>query len=120
MVTVAVILALVGVMELVALALREIGASRDVADVVSLVAIVLIARRALSDFPPDERSLAWARSAPTRAAAVLGGTLALLLVGWFLLTEDDMGVALGAAGLGVLVSLGCAWMARREYARASG
>lgn len=115
--TVGVILALVAVMELVALGLREAGTSRGTADLVSLFVIVLIAQRTISEFPPDERSLAWARSSPTAAAAILGGALSSLLVGWFLLTEDDLGVALGASALGVLIATACAWMARRDYAR---
>ena len=115
--TAGVILALVGVAELATLALVEAGTSRDTADLVSLVVVVLIARWVLSDFPPDERSIAWARTAPTAAAAIVGVVIAILLVAWFLITEDDTEVALGAAGLGVLVAAGCAWMARRDYAR---
>ena len=101
-------------MELVALGLREAGASNGTADLVSLLVLVLLCQRVLTEFPPDARSVAWAHTAPTAAATIFGVQLAGLLVGWFLITEDDTEVALGAAGLGVLVAAGCAWMARRD------
>lgn len=105
------------VMELITQLALAIGADERTADVASLLVIVFAAYSRMRSFPPDEESQKWARTAPGAAGAIVGASVAVLLVGWFFLTEEDAGQAAGASVLAIVLSVVCAFMCRRGYAR---
>lgn len=116
MVTAAVLVAIVAFMELTDLGLREAGVAAGVADAISLLLVVLLATRLLREFPPDEPSLAWAQTEPTRAATIIGVLIAAGLTGYFFVTVEDAGEATGASLLACACAAACAWICRRGYA----